>query len=46
MKLTQLSLFLENKPAHLKVPCRALADAGISIMTSRSPIPNSLASSA
>ena len=33
MKLTQLSLFLENKPAHLKVPCRALADAGISIMT-------------
>lgn len=33
MKITQLSLFLENKPAHLKVPCRALADAGISIMT-------------
>ncbi|HOF39756.1 MAG TPA: ACT domain-containing protein [Candidatus Hydrogenedentes bacterium] len=33
MKLTQLSLFLENKPAHLKVPCQALADAGISIMT-------------
>ena len=33
MKLTQLSLFLENKPAHLKVPCRILADAGISIIT-------------
>lgn len=33
MKLTQLSLFLENKPAHLKVPCRALSDAGISILT-------------
>lgn len=33
MKITQLSLFLENKPAHLKAPCRALADAGISILT-------------
>jgi hypothetical protein len=33
MKLNQLSLFLENKPAHLKVPCRALADAGINVLT-------------
>lgn len=33
MKLKQLSLFLENKPAHLKLPCRALADAGINIFT-------------
>ncbi|HEO70287.1 MAG TPA: ACT domain-containing protein [Candidatus Hydrogenedentes bacterium] len=33
MKLKQLSLFLENKPAHLKAPCRALADAGITILT-------------
>ncbi len=33
MKLTQLSLFLENKPAHLKVPCQILAKAGVNIMT-------------
>jgi len=33
MKLTQLSLFLENKPSHLKVPCRILADAGVNIIT-------------
>ncbi len=33
MKLNQLSLFLENKPAHLKVPCQVLADAGINILT-------------
>jgi hypothetical protein len=33
MKLHQLSLFLENKPAHLLVPCRALAKAGINILT-------------
>jgi hypothetical protein len=33
MKLTQLSLFLENKPSHLKVPCRILAEAGVNIIT-------------
>ena len=33
MKLKQLSLFLENKPARLKTPCKALADAGINILT-------------
>ena len=33
MKVTQLSLFLENEPAHLKVPCRILADAGVNILT-------------
>lgn len=33
MKLHQLSLFLENRPGKLKVPCRILADAGINIIT-------------
>ena len=33
MKLQQLSLFLENKPGQLKLPCRALAKAGINILT-------------
>ncbi len=33
MKLTQLSLFLENKPAHLRKPCSVLAQAGINILT-------------
>ena len=33
MKITQLSLFLENKPSHLKVPLRVLGDAGINIIT-------------
>lgn len=33
MKFKQLSLFLENKPAHLKHPCEALAKAGINILT-------------
>jgi len=33
MKLSQLSLFIENKSAHLKAPCRALARAGINIVT-------------
>ncbi|MDQ1256044.1 MAG: hypothetical protein QG656_640 [Candidatus Hydrogenedentes bacterium] len=33
MKLKQLSLFLENKPAHLKGPCKVLAQAGIDILT-------------
>ena len=34
MKLHQLSLFLENRPGQLKTPCRALAQAGIDILTS------------
>lgn len=33
MKLKQLSLFLENKPAHLKMPCKVLEEAGINIFT-------------
>ncbi len=33
MKINQLSLFLENKPGRLSSPCRALADAGINILT-------------
>ena len=33
MKLKQLSVFLENKPGQLSLPCRALADAGINITT-------------
>jgi len=31
MKITQLSIFAENKPGHLTAPCRALADAGVDI---------------
>lgn len=33
MKLNQLSVFLENKPGRLSEPCKALADAGINILT-------------
>jgi hypothetical protein len=33
MKIPQLSVFVENKPGHLIVPCRLLAEAGISIVT-------------
>jgi hypothetical protein len=33
MKITQLSVFLENKPGRLSEPCKVLADAGISIVT-------------
>ncbi len=33
MKLHQLSVFMENKPGQLVAPCRALAEAGISILT-------------
>ena len=33
MKLQQLSLFLENKPGQIKVPCRVLAKAGVNILT-------------
>ena len=33
MKITQLSVFLENKPGQLLAPCQALAEAGINILT-------------
>lgn len=33
MKLHQLSVFLENRPGQLSIPCRALAHAGINIVT-------------
>ena len=32
MKLHQLSLFLENRPGQLRVPCEALGRAGIDIL--------------
>ncbi len=31
MKIRQLSIFIENKPGHLKAACRLLADAGIDV---------------
>ena len=33
MKLTQLSVFLENKPGQISLPCKALAKAEINILT-------------
>ena len=33
MNIPQLSVFIENKPAHLVVPCKLLAEAGINIVT-------------
>jgi hypothetical protein len=33
MKIKQLSLFIENKPGQLLIPCKILADAGINIIT-------------
>ncbi len=33
MKITQLSVFLENKPGRLSVPCKTLAKAGLNILT-------------
>ena len=33
MKINQLSVFLENKPGKLSAACKALADAGMSILT-------------
>jgi len=33
MKITQLSLFLENQPGQLTAPCRMLAEASIDIRT-------------
>lgn len=31
MKIRQLSIFIENKPGHLRSACRLLADAGIDV---------------
>ncbi len=33
MKIRQLSLFLENRPGQLRVPCKILGDAGIDVIT-------------
>ncbi len=33
MKINQLSVFLENRPGRLSTPCRALAAAGVNIIT-------------
>jgi hypothetical protein len=33
MKIHQLSVFLENRPGQLSIPCRALAKANINIIT-------------
>ncbi|MGB9691153.1 MAG: ACT domain-containing protein [Candidatus Sumerlaeaceae bacterium] len=33
MKTKQVSVFLENRPGQLSIPCRALAQAGINILT-------------
>lgn len=33
MKITQVSVFLENQPGRLTEPCRLLAKAGINILT-------------
>lgn len=33
MKIRQLSLFLENRPGQLKIPVKALGDAGVDILT-------------
>ncbi|HEY3321821.1 MAG TPA: amino acid-binding protein [Planctomycetota bacterium] len=32
MKITQLSVFMENKPGQLSHPCRVLGEAGVSIL--------------
>ncbi len=31
MKITQLSVFAENKPGHLVAPCKMLAESGVNI---------------
>ena len=33
MKIHQVSTFIENRPGQLLAPCKALADAGINILT-------------
>jgi hypothetical protein len=32
MKIQQISVFVQNKPGHLRAPCAALAEAGINII--------------
>ena len=39
MKIQQLSLFLENRPGHLSVICRVLANAKVNIVTLTLAIP-------
>ncbi len=33
MKIRQLSLFLENRPGQLRLPCKILGEAGIDVLT-------------
>jgi hypothetical protein len=33
MKIHQLSVFVENRPGHLRAPCQVLAEAGINLET-------------
>ncbi|MGL6195319.1 MAG: ACT domain-containing protein [Thermoguttaceae bacterium] len=33
MKIKQISVFIENKPGHIRKVCRTLADAGINLET-------------
>jgi hypothetical protein len=33
MKIRQLSLFLENRPGQLRIPCKILGDAGLDVLT-------------
>ncbi len=33
MKIRQLSLFLENRPGQLRIPCKILGEAGIDVLT-------------
>ncbi len=33
MKIEQIAIFMENKPGHLQTICRAVADAGVNILT-------------
>ena len=33
MRIPQISLFLENKPGQLRIPCKLLADAGVNVVT-------------
>jgi hypothetical protein len=33
MKIRQLSLFLENRPGQLRIPCKILGEAGVDVLT-------------
>ena len=33
MKIRQLSLFLENRPGQLRLPCKILGEAGVDVLT-------------